>query len=103
MNYTKTFIPQQTDDDKQLELNRSLDEEFTKISTALEPVKISFTSNGVADTETTVAHSLGRVPTGVYVYEQDKAGSLYKSKAFDANNIYMKSDVATVAFKVIVF
>lgn len=65
---------------------------------------VSFTSNGSVDTEDTTAHSLGKVPTGIIVYSQDKAGSLYNSgTAFTASNIYTKCSVATVAFKVIVF
>ena len=67
-------------------------------------VLLDYTSNGSPDTEDAVAHLLGRVPVGRIVYRQDKAGSLYDSgTAFTASNIYLQSDVATVAFKIIVF
>jgi len=65
---------------------------------------VSFTSNATPDTEDTVAHGLGRVPTGYLVYSRDKAGVLYDSgTAFTASNIYLKCNVASVAFKLIVF
>lgn len=60
-----------------------------------------FTSDGVADAENTIAHTLGAVPIGYIVLNQDKAGSLYDSgTAWTATNIYLKSDVASVTFKV---
>jgi len=65
---------------------------------------VSYTSNGSADTEDTVAHGLGKVPTGYIVYSRDKAAIVYDSgTAFTATNIYLKCNVATVALKLIVF
>jgi len=113
MDFNNTVVFPQAKDMKEQDLFNTLDTVFNNLGGILnrgirfqdnvDCTLVSFTSNGVADTETTVAHTLGKVPTGVIVYEQDKAGSLYKSKAYDASNIYIKSDVASVAFKVIVF
>lgn len=65
---------------------------------------LEFTSNGVADVENTVAHGLGKVPTGFIVYSVDKAGVVYKgATAWTTTNIYLKVNVATVAVKVLAF
>jgi hypothetical protein len=65
---------------------------------------VSFTSSGTPDAENTVAHGIGKVPTGYIVYSQDKAASLYKgSTAWTATNIYLKCNVATVIVKIVVF
>ena len=53
-----------------------------------------------ANTEVVVPHTLGVIPVGRIVLRQDKAGSLYDSTtAWTTTNIYIKSDVATVTFK----
>jgi hypothetical protein len=65
---------------------------------------VSFTSNATPDTEDTIAHGLGRTPTGYLIYSKDKAGILYDGgTAFDATNLYLKCNVASVALKIIVF
>ena len=65
---------------------------------------IEFTSSGTPDAENTVAHSLGKVPTGYIVYSVDKAGVVYKgSTTWTTTNIYLKVNVASVAVKIIVF
>jgi hypothetical protein len=38
---------------------------------------VTYTSNAVANTEDTVAHTLGSVPVGYLVFQQDKAASFY--------------------------
>ena len=64
----------------------------------------SFTSNGVADTEETIKHGLSRVPTGYIVVSQDKAASLYKgSTAWTNEIIYLKSSVASTAWKILIY
>jgi hypothetical protein len=64
----------------------------------------SYTTNGVADTEDTVAHTLKRVPTGFLVLNTDKAAVVYDSgTAWTATNIYLKCSVATTAVKVMIF
>lgn len=65
---------------------------------------VAYTSNAVANTEDTVAHALGKIPTGYLVYGIDKACSIYLgSTTWTATNIYLKTSVATVAVKIIVF
>lgn len=65
---------------------------------------IDYTSNGVADTEDTVAHTLRRVPTGFIVVNRDKAGAVYDSgTAWTTTNIYLKCSAVSTAVKLIVF
>lgn len=65
---------------------------------------VSFTANAVADVENTVVHSLGKIPTGYIVYYQNAAGSLYDSgTSWTSSNIYLKSSVGSVAYKILVF
>lgn len=64
----------------------------------------SFSSSGVANAENTVAHGLGKVPTGYIVTSIDKAAHVYKgASAWTKDNIYLKVDVATVAVSILVF
>lgn len=68
---------------------------------------LSHTSNAVADTEDTIAHTLQRVPVGYLVFYQDKAGQLYQGPstgtAWTSSNFYLKCTVASVTFQIIVF
>jgi hypothetical protein len=65
---------------------------------------VSFTSNGVANTEETVAHTLGKVPTGFLVCNLDKAASIYSGPtAWTKTNIYLKSNTASTTASIIVF
>lgn len=65
---------------------------------------ISYTSNAVANTQDTVAHTLGKVPIGYIVVSQDKAGIVYNGgTTWTTTNIYLKNSVASVATKIIVF
>lgn len=67
-------------------------------------VLITITTSATPDAENTVAHTLGKVPTGYIVYSQDKAASLYLgTTAWTSSNVYLKSNVASVTFKLIVF
>ena len=57
-----------------------------------------YTSNGSADTEDTIAHTLGSVPICYIVMKQDKGSVVYDSgTAWTATNVYLKQTVATVA------
>ncbi len=50
-----------------------------------------------ADTETAVAHGMGRTPHGYFVVASDAATSLYNSTDSDSTNLYLKSSaIATV-------
>lgn len=66
--------------------------------------RVSVTSHVTPGTEFSVAHTLGKVPVGRLVYEQDKAGSLYAgTTANTATLLYLKSDTASVTFDLLVF
>ena len=65
---------------------------------------VTFTSSATPDAENTVAHTLGKVPTGYIVYSRDKASILYNgTTAWTSTNLYVKANVATTIFKIIVF
>jgi len=65
---------------------------------------VAYTSNGSADTEDTVAHSLGRVPAGMLVGLGDKTGTVYDSgTAWTVDNIFLKADVASLTVNLLVF
>jgi hypothetical protein len=62
------------------------------------------TSHGTPDTEYSVTHGLGVIPVGFLVISQDKAGVSYKSTtAWDTEKIYLKTSVATVALRILIF
>ncbi len=70
----------------------------------LSAVYCVFTSNGTANTQDTVPHTLGRIPLGYIVVEQDKAGTVYDGgTTFTDTNLYLKTTVASVAWKLLVF
>lgn len=62
----------------------------------------TYTSNAVANTEDTIAHTIGSIPLGYIVVNQDKAGSVYQGPttgtAWTSSNIYIKCSVASVTF-----
>src|SRR3989337_89823 len=60
-------------------------------------VWVSYTSNATPDTQDSVAHTLKRTPKGFLVMSINKAGTVYKSAAFDATNLYLKCNVASTA------
>lgn len=65
---------------------------------------LSFTSSATPDAENTVAHTLGKIPTGFIVYYLDKGAVVYDSgTAWTSSNIYLKVNTATVAVKIIIF
>lgn len=66
--------------------------------------EVSFTSNGSANTEDAVTHSLGRVPVGYVVASQDKAGSVYVSgTTWTKTTVYVKTSGMSVALKLILY
>ena len=66
--------------------------------------RVSVTSHGTPGTEFSVAHTLGKVPTGYIVYRQAGAGSVYDGTTPNTNaTLYLKSDVANTVFYLIVF
>ncbi len=70
----------------------------------IDAVDVTFTSSATPDQENTVAHTLGKVPAGVIVYSQDKAGSVYNgTTAFTKTSVYLKCNVASATVKIKVF
>ena len=63
-----------------------------------------FTSNGTANTEDAIPHTLGRVPIGAIATTPDKAAILYRgTTTWTKDIVYFKTSVATVAWKVMLF
>lgn len=57
-----------------------------------------------ADVEYSIEHGMGIIPLGYIVISQDKAAATYKSTtAWDTGSIYLKTNVATVQVRVLVF
>lgn len=70
----------------------------------LSAVFVVFTSNGTANTEDSVTHTLGRIPRGYIPVSQNKSAVLYESgTAFTSSKIYLKSTAVSVAWIVLVF
>lgn len=75
-----------------------------RIEDNLDVADKTVTTDATPGTETAIAHGLKRVPKGFLVYSQDKAASIYDgSTSNDATNLYLRSDVATVALKILIF
>ena len=66
--------------------------------------EISITTNATPGVETAIAHGLKRVPSGYWVVKRNKAAHIYDGgTAWTSENIYVRSDVATVTARIIVF
>ena len=64
----------------------------------------SVTTDGVANTESAITHTLKRVPSDFFVGSQDKAGTIYKgASAWTATTIYIKGSVASITAKLYIF
>jgi hypothetical protein len=114
MNLTPVIFPQPANK-KEMDVFNSISKFFESIRLILnggllfadnfDMRMVTFTTAG-ANTEVEIAHTLGKIPIGYTVYGQDVAGSLYTSTggtAWSKTSIYLKSSVATVTFKVLVF
>lgn len=75
-------------------INNALDKrQFTDLTTPATP-----------DTEYSIEHGFGTVALGFIVVNQDKAAVTYKSTtAWDSNKIYLKTNAASAALRVMVF
>lgn len=78
-------------------LQRASDERFRIDSKLMVCKIITGTTNASAGTESTHAHYLGRTPNVVLVLP-DANATIYKSKAPDATNIYLKSSANSTSF-----
>lgn len=66
--------------------------------------RVSVVSHGTPGTEFSVTHTLGKIPTGYIVYGQTGAGSVYDGSTTNTpTTLYLKSDAASVTFRLIVF
>lgn len=74
------------------------------IADNLDKQLVSLSTSATPGTEVAVPHTLKRIPSGYFVLRQDRAGTIYDgSTAFSTTNIYLKSDVASVATIVLIF
>ena len=65
---------------------------------------VAYVSNGVANTEDTVAHSLGRIPIDMWVGLPDKSAVIYRGPtAWTSTNIFLRASAATVTVNILVF
>lgn len=69
----------------------------------LDSVYVTFTTDATPGNEVIVPHNLERVPTGYIPVSKDKAADVYNTTALDKDNLYLKSDVASAAIKLLVF
>jgi hypothetical protein len=60
------------------------------------PLKKLLTNQGIGTSETTIAHGLGITPNNVLVFPYSNA-VVYRSRAPDATNIYLKASAACSA------
>lgn len=69
----------------------------------LDLVWLSTTTPAVADTEFTLTHNLGRVPSGYTIMSIDKAGIVYKgTTAWTTTQLSLKCNQASAAAVIIV-
>lgn len=60
-----------------------------------------FTSSATPDAENTIAHTLGSIPTGYIVINQNKAASLYANgTSWTSSNIYLKCNIASTTYTI---
>lgn len=78
-------------------LQRASDERFRIDSKLMVCKIITGTTNASAGTESTHSHMLGRTPNIVLVLP-DANATIYKSKAPDATNFYLKSSANSTSF-----
>lgn len=67
--------------------------------------RVTITTSATPNTEQAVAHTLkNRTPIGYLVISSDKAAHIYDgTTAWTTSNIYLRSDVASVTAKLLVF
>ena len=65
---------------------------------------VAMTDTGNANTEFTVAHTLGRIPVGYIVTYIDKGGVIYDSgTAWTASNFYLKCSTANTKVTLLIW
>lgn len=106
--YYKTLRPFDKDLCRELEsLLRSLDGILNmglSFADNMDARLVSVTSHATPGTEFSVAHTLGKIPTGYIIYRRTKAGSLYDgSSSNTASTLYLKSDASSGVFYILIF
>lgn len=75
-----------------------------KFTDNFDAVVVEYVSHATEDTELVCAHTLGKIPTGYIVINQNKTGTLYDSgNTWTATDIYLKCSVAAVTYKLLIF
>lgn len=71
----------------------------------IDAVWVQYVSNGTANTEDTVAHNLGRIPSGIWVGIPNKNAVVYADNqaAWTSTNIRLKASAVTVTVNILVF
>lgn len=111
--YKKTPLAQAKSDFEK-NIQRAIDDQQSNLAAILnrgisfddnmDTREILFTSSGVANTENTVAHTLGKIPSGYFVVSLNKAAIVYDGgTTWTASNIYLKVNTATTVVRIIVF
>jgi len=99
--YDKELMKSINDQHYNLEaiLNRGI-----KFQDNVDCVLVTFTSSATPDAENTVAHTLGKVPTGYLTYGLNKGAVVYTgTTTWTTGNIYLKVNVASTVVKLIIF
>lgn len=68
-------------------------------------VWVAYVSNAAANTEDTVAHSLGRTPVGAWVGIPDKSAVIYADNqaAWSSTSVRLKSSAVTTTVNILLF
>mgnify|MGYP001610293213 CR=1 FL=1 len=70
----------------------------------VDAVWVRYVSNGVANTEDTVAHNLSRVPLGLWVSVPDVSAVIYKGTTiWTSTNVFLRASAATVTVDLLLF
>ena len=86
-----------------LVLKSSLDGGIS-INDNVDASRVTIVTHVTPGTETGYSHGLGKVPLGYIVTGQEAAGSVYDGATANTNQtLYLKSDVSSKTFKILVF
>ena len=70
----------------------------------LDAVWVLYVSSGTANTETSVAHNLGRVPLGAFVGLPDISATIYAgTSAWTSTAVFFRSTAATTTVRLLLF
>lgn len=88
------------------ELNDNLDvilNQGINFSENFDSVYVTHTFGATPDTEESIAHDLGRVPTGYIPVTKDKAADVYNTSAPTKTTLFLKCNVSSATIKLLVF